>query len=180
MGIRSLGYFIAASCGMDLLGATAIGTITAIGGGTVRDAIILHKQPFWVEETEYFYMAAFVAALTFFAWPELPSGNLVKNEKGGEGSFMFWGDAVGVGAFAVVGAMNAFVPACTLDFLCYAAQLRLLLEGSRAMSYAASRHLHPVDAFSTRKQICTLPPQQQVHLRMRSSGSFTPRSLYGY
>lgn len=102
------GSVTAASCGMDLLGATAIGTITAVGGGTVRDAIILHKQPFWVEEAEYFYMAAAVAAATFFAWPQMPAGNAIKNEKGGEGPFMFWGDAVGVGTFAVVGAMNAF------------------------------------------------------------------------
>ena len=57
------GSVTAASCGMDVFGATAIGTITAIGGGTIRDSIILHKQPFWIEEEEYFFMACFVSAI---------------------------------------------------------------------------------------------------------------------
>jgi len=54
------GSITAASCGMDVFGATAIGTITAIGGGTIRDSLILHKQPFWIEEEEYFFMACFL------------------------------------------------------------------------------------------------------------------------
>lgn len=88
-------------------GATAIGTITAIGGGTFRDAIILHKQPFWVDEIEYFYGACLAAAATFLAWPSTPSGNALKSDTGGEGRMLFWCDAVGLGAFAVIGAMNA-------------------------------------------------------------------------
>ena len=47
------GAITAAGCGMDLLGAIIVGTITALGGGTVRDALILHRQPVWVEEHEY-------------------------------------------------------------------------------------------------------------------------------
>ena len=101
------GSITAASCGMDVFGATAIGTITAIGGGTIRDAIILHKQPFWIEEEEYFFMACLVAFMTFCLWPVIPSGNAVKTEDGQEGEFMWWGDAIGVGTFAIVGAMNA-------------------------------------------------------------------------
>ena len=101
------GSITAASCGLDVFGATAIGTITAIGGGTIRDAIILHKQPFWIEEEEYFFMACVVAFLTFFLWPSIPSGNVIKTDNEEEGDFLWWGDAVGVGTFAVVGAMNA-------------------------------------------------------------------------
>ena len=101
------GSVTAATCGMDVFGATAIGTITAIGGGTIRDAIILHKQPFWIEEEEYFFMACLVALVTFFVWPVIPSGNVIKTEDDQEGEFMWWGDAIGVGTFAIVGAMNA-------------------------------------------------------------------------
>lgn len=101
------GSITAASCGMDVFGATAIGTITAIGGGTIRDAIILHKQAFWIEEEEYFFMACLVALLTFFIWPNIPKGNLIKTDNAQEGTFLWWGDAVGVGTFAIVGAMNA-------------------------------------------------------------------------
>ena len=100
------GSITAATCGMDVFGATAIGTITAIGGGTIRDAIILHKQPFWIEEEEYFFMACLVALVTFFIWPVLPSGNAIKTDDNEEGDFIWWGDAIGVGTFAIVGAMN--------------------------------------------------------------------------
>ena len=40
------GSITAGSYGLDVFGASIVGTITAIGGGTVRDSIILHKQPF--------------------------------------------------------------------------------------------------------------------------------------
>jgi uncharacterized membrane protein YeiH len=103
----SSGAITAASCGLDLLGVTIVGTITAIGGGTIRDAVVLHKQPFWLEEYEYLLMSAAAAAATFFLWPALPSGNAVKAADGGEGPLMWWGDAIGVGAFAVIGAQNA-------------------------------------------------------------------------
>ena len=101
------GSITAASCGMDVFGATVIGTITAVGGGTIRDAIILHKQAFWIEEEEYFFMACLAAFLTFFIWPNLPKGNVIKTESDQEGDFLWWGDALGVGTFAIVGAMNA-------------------------------------------------------------------------
>ncbi len=102
------GSITAGSCGLDVFGASVIGTITAIGGGTIRDAIILHKQPFWVNEVEYFYMAFITAFLTFFAWPLIPNNtSLIKDDKGGEGSALWFGDAIGVGAFTIIGAMNA-------------------------------------------------------------------------
>ena len=41
------GSITAASAGMDLLGCAAVGTITAVGGGTIRDTIFLRKLPFW-------------------------------------------------------------------------------------------------------------------------------------
>ena len=102
------GSITAGSCGLDVFGASIVGTITAIGGGTVRDSIILHKQPFWVNEVEYLYMAFFAAFLSFFAWPHIPNNTkLVKDENGGEGYALWLGDALGVSTFAIVGAMNA-------------------------------------------------------------------------
>ena len=43
------GAITAGGVGMDALGCTVVGTVTAIGGGTFRDAIILSQRPFWVE-----------------------------------------------------------------------------------------------------------------------------------
>ncbi|OQS01421.1 hypothetical protein ACHHYP_01072 [Achlya hypogyna] len=106
------GSLTAAMCGADLLGSIIVGTITAIGGGTLRDALVLNKQPFWIEEWEYLVMSAFAATLAFYFWgdmkpgQELLPGLTLKSVDGGEGTAMEWGDAIGVGAFAVIGAMN--------------------------------------------------------------------------
>lgn len=108
------GSLTAASSGCDLLGCSIIGTITAVGGGTIRDILVLNKQPFWVEEWEYLIISTLAAAGVFYYWGKLKPGEEVipqtgltlKNADGGEGSAMDWGDAIGVGAFAVIGAMN--------------------------------------------------------------------------
>ncbi|RHZ27529.1 hypothetical protein DYB37_004716 [Aphanomyces astaci] len=108
------GSLTAATAGCDLLGCTLIGTITAVGGGTLRDALVLNKQPFWIEEWEYLVFSGAAAAGAFYLWGQIPAGDEViegtgltlKSTDGGEGTLMDWGDAVGVGAFAVIGAMN--------------------------------------------------------------------------
>ena len=116
--MRGLDYFgtvvFAAMSTCDLLGCCVIGTITAIGGGTLRDVLVLRKQPFWFEEWEYLVISAAAAAGAFYFWGDLEAGKEVipgtgltlKSKSGGEGDLMDWGDAVGVGAFAVIGAMN--------------------------------------------------------------------------
>ncbi|RHY26328.1 hypothetical protein DYB32_007738 [Aphanomyces invadans] len=87
---------------------------SAQGGGTLRDALVLNKQPFWIEEWEYLVFSGAAAAGAFYLWGQLPAGEEVapgtgltlKAADGGEGTLMDWGDAIGVGAFAVIGAMN--------------------------------------------------------------------------
>lgn len=37
------GSIAAGSVGMDALGCTLVGTVTAVGGGTIRDAVILQQ-----------------------------------------------------------------------------------------------------------------------------------------
>jgi hypothetical protein len=61
---------------MDLMGATLVGSITAVGGGTLRDALVLNKKPFWTDEPEYIVMAAAAAAAAFVAWPTLKPGHV--------------------------------------------------------------------------------------------------------
>ena len=109
------GSITAASAGMDLFGAVAVGSITALGGGTIRDALFLNKKPFWVDEWEYLLMAGGVAGLTFFLWPSLEGGgdnNAIKTADGGEGDALLYGDAIGVAAFAVIGAQNGIRALC--------------------------------------------------------------------
>merc|ERR1719199_141488 len=48
------GTLAAATRGMDILGSTIVGTITAVGGGTVRDLLLGRgRRAFWMEEIEY-------------------------------------------------------------------------------------------------------------------------------
>eukprot|EP00276_Gloeochaete_wittrockiana_P010099 CAMPEP_0184666098 /NCGR_PEP_ID=MMETSP0308-20130426/60050_1 /TAXON_ID=38269 /ORGANISM="Gloeochaete witrockiana, Strain SAG 46.84" /LENGTH=186 /DNA_ID=CAMNT_0027110517 /DNA_START=244 /DNA_END=804 /DNA_ORIENTATION=+ len=87
---------------MDLLGCITVGTITAIGGGTIRD-ILLGRRVFWMDgEWEYLILSAGTAILTFFLWPWAESQKLINDDD----EFLQWSDAMGLGAFCVIGAHN--------------------------------------------------------------------------
>ena len=88
---------------MDVLGTIMIGTITAVGGGTIRDAIILRNGPFWTEEADYTYLYLATAATTF-ATTVLPPPTLSLNRK--ETKLEFAPDSLDVCAFCVIGVMN--------------------------------------------------------------------------
>jgi uncharacterized membrane protein YeiH len=84
-----------------------VGCVTAVGGGTLRDALLLARTPFWVRaEPEYGAIALAAALAAFALWPGLPGGNSVKDETGGEGPLLWWLDAVSLGTFAAVGAIS--------------------------------------------------------------------------
>ena len=102
------GSITAATCGLDVLGCTVVGCITALGGGTVRDILWGKCPAFWLDETEYLYMSIVCAFGAFwycyFAHPGQP---LLQ-------SILFWGDTIGLGAFAVIGTMFACRLQCSL------------------------------------------------------------------
>ena len=85
---------------MDLLGAVALGTITAVGGGTIRDVIIIGRAPFWSGkdgEEEYLWLSLFSAGLAFFLYPKDEFRKVFDHEA------MEWSDSLGLGAFSVIG-----------------------------------------------------------------------------
>ncbi len=108
------GSITAATAGMDSLGCVIVGTVTAVGGGTIRDALIMSRMPFWTVETEYLTISALAALGAFFAWPlvEPSEGGLLKRPGGKEGLLLQMGDSLGVGAFATIGAMNGVRLGC--------------------------------------------------------------------
>src|SRR5262245_22326519 len=59
------GVLAAARQNMDVMSFIIIGVVTAIGGGTLRD-ITLNAPVFWLQDTNYLYVAAFAAVGTFF------------------------------------------------------------------------------------------------------------------
>lgn len=53
---------------MDMLGCMIVGTITAVGGGTVRDILIGVKPVFWLVEYEYILLCFAATLMTFHTW----------------------------------------------------------------------------------------------------------------
>ncbi len=49
--------------GMDLFGVLVVASVTAIGGGTVRD-VLLDQPVFWLDDTTYLYVIAAAAVAT--------------------------------------------------------------------------------------------------------------------
>lgn len=91
------GGLIAARKGMDLVGFALIGTITGIGGGTLRD-LLLDKPVYWLTECEYVLLTIIASwAVFFFARAFTPRLQSLLN----------WADAVGLAAFAMIGAQAA-------------------------------------------------------------------------
>ena len=97
------GSLAAAARGMDILGSTIVGTITAVGGGTIRDLLLgKGRRAFWMEEVEYLWICVVSAGGAFLAWPHLESYLGVRESD----RWVDQLDALGVGAFAVIGVQN--------------------------------------------------------------------------
>jgi uncharacterized membrane protein YeiH len=91
------GALVASRKEMDIVGFALLGTVTGIGGGTIRD-ILLGAQPvFWVKQPAYLVACVVVAAVTFFIAHIPQSRERV----------LLWFDAVGLSLFCVTGAESA-------------------------------------------------------------------------
>ena len=77
---------------MDIVGYVLIGTITGIGGGTLRD-LLLGRKVWWVSNPDELMLCVVASIIAFFFI------SLAKNNN----RSIVWLDAVGLGAFAVVG-----------------------------------------------------------------------------
>jgi len=81
---------------MDIFGVTTLAVVTAIGGGTVRDAL-LDLRVFWLDDQVY-VLLAIVAAIAVFL--------LYRVVQKTETALLYF-DAVGLGVFTAIGAMKA-------------------------------------------------------------------------
>ncbi|PSJ55603.1 trimeric intracellular cation channel family protein [Pseudaminobacter soli (ex Li et al. 2025)] len=78
---------------LDIIGFLFLGSITGIGGGTFRD-LILGMPVFWVGNPAYVLVCVGIAVLVFF------TAHLVESRY----KLLLWLDAVGLSAYAVMGA----------------------------------------------------------------------------
>ncbi|MEX2530583.1 MAG: trimeric intracellular cation channel family protein [Gemmatimonadota bacterium] len=88
------GALAAARKGMDLFGVVVIATVTAIGGGTLRDLLLARHPVFWITDTSHLVVGFTAALLTVaYARRRRPPANALAIA-----------DAVGLGFFVVAGA----------------------------------------------------------------------------
>lgn len=90
------GALVASRKQMDVVGFAVLGTVTGIGGGTLRD-LLLASPVFWVHEPAYLITCVLVSALVFFA-AHIPQSRY---------RYLLWLDAIGLALFAVAGAEKA-------------------------------------------------------------------------
>lgn len=81
---------------MDVIGFILIGSVTGIGGGTVRD-LLLSRPVAWVAEPSHLLVCTAVAGLVFVTAHHVESRFRV----------LVWADAVGLALFCVLGAETA-------------------------------------------------------------------------
>ena len=78
---------------LDIVGFLFLASVTAIGGGTLRD-VILNAPVFWVAEPAYVIVCAAVALVVFF------TAHLIEYRY----IALLWLDAIGLSAYCVFGA----------------------------------------------------------------------------
>jgi uncharacterized membrane protein YeiH len=78
--------------GIDLFGATIMGIITAIGGGTIRD-IIMDQPVFWAADVTYIWVAIGASVMAFVAQSWFTRKEIY--------SLMLYVDGLGVALFAI-------------------------------------------------------------------------------
>lgn len=82
---------------MDIFGVLVLATVTAIGGGTIRDLLLQQPKIFWVEDPTYLIVIAMAAIATV----------LIKPLHLKPRRFLLIADALGLAFFTVLGAAKA-------------------------------------------------------------------------
>ena len=91
------GALAAGRRGLDLLGVIVLGSVTAVGGGTIRDVLLARHPIFWLADPAYITVIVAAALLTvaYTRWRPPPHAALLV------------ADALGLALFSVVGAQVA-------------------------------------------------------------------------
>ena len=93
------GALMASRKQMDIVGFILLGTVTGIGGGTLRDALLGIQPVFWVTDPAYLVACIVISAALFFL-AHVPQSRY---------TLLLWADALGMALFAVTGAEKALL-----------------------------------------------------------------------
>ncbi len=91
------GALVASRKQMDIVGFALLGSVTGIGGGTIRDVLLGIQPIFWIKQPAYLLTCVIVACATFFF------AHILQYRY----RYLLWLDAIGLALFAVTGAGNA-------------------------------------------------------------------------
>jgi len=90
------GALVASRKQMDIFGFIMLGTVTGIGGGTIRD-VLLDVPVFWIANSTFLTVCIVTSMATFFAAPLLQSRYRA----------ILWLDAIGLAVYCVLGTEKA-------------------------------------------------------------------------
>lgn len=93
------GALVASRKQMDVVGFVLLGTVTGIGGGTLRDILLGALPVFWVVEPAYLVACVVVSGAAFLL-AHIPQSRYM---------LLLWFDAIGLALFAVTGAEKALL-----------------------------------------------------------------------
>lgn len=91
------GALVASRNQMDAVGFVLLGTVTGIGGGTIRDLLLDIHPILWVGKPAYLVVCAAVSLVAFF------TAHLIQSRY----RWILWLDAIGLALFATTGAERA-------------------------------------------------------------------------
>lgn len=91
------GALVASRNQMDAVGFVMLGTVTGIGGGTIRDLLLNVHPILWIERPQYLAVCIGVSLIAFFTVHRVHSRMRL----------LLWVDAIGLALFATVGAERA-------------------------------------------------------------------------
>lgn len=99
MAFAVSGAAAAMRVGMDVVGVTVLALLTAVGGGSLRDLVIGNLPMWWVEDAWAFFLAIACGLLL------VPFRRRLSADKAPDSwRFVIIADALGLGAFCVIGA----------------------------------------------------------------------------
>jgi uncharacterized membrane protein YeiH len=82
---------------LDWVGVVVLGTVTSLGGGTIRDVLLNRYPIFWVANTSYLWVAVAASLLTILCYQYLRSPKQA----------LLIADALGLALFTILGAQVA-------------------------------------------------------------------------
>lgn len=168
------GALVASRNQMDAVGFVLLGTVTGIGGGTLRDLLLdLHPLQ-WIEQPAYIAACGAISLLVFF------TAHLVNSRY----RLILWLDAVGLALFAALGAERTLATGAAPVVAVILGVITATFAESSAMSLGRSgRSSFPAKSMSRRQWLRPLPtscsPHSEWSVKWRWLAESSPVSCFG-